>query len=52
VNSLRRGFRDSTTSMARLWRRKPWMKQLGLRELELGDDVRVGLWAWRLREGD
>ena len=30
VNSLRRGFDISTTSMARLWRRKPWMKSAGL----------------------
>ncbi len=29
VNSLRRGFDISTTSMARLWRRKPWMKSAG-----------------------
>ena len=29
VNSLRRGLDISTTSMARLWRRKPWMKSAG-----------------------
>ena len=30
MNSLRRGLESSTTSMARLWRRKPWMKRSGL----------------------
>src|ERR1700761_7115811 len=30
VNSLRRGLASSTTSMARVWRRKPWVERAGL----------------------
>src|ERR1700721_2386795 len=36
VNSLRRGLESSTTSMARLWRRKPWMKSSGCASLSWG----------------
>ena len=46
----RSGVESSTTSMARLCRRKPWMKRAGLDHAELGEDV--GLDGWRCGGGE